>query len=269
LTEARVSDGTTLHVEQWGSGRAVLMLHAWGLNGEMWTRQFGAFAAAGYQCITFDRRGHGRSDRPHDYSMDRLVLDVVEVADALELSSLSLLGHSLGGLEAAMATGGALRGRVDHLVLSATTTPRLMAGPDYPAAVPREMLETNLAALSSDIGGWLDANAGGYWGVDTAAPSIYTDWTLSQIFATPTPVLEATNRSMIEADAREALSRVECPTLVIHGDADMSAPLAITGEPTHALVRNSELVVVPGAGHGLYVSYAEIYNEAILKFLAR
>ena len=72
---------------------------------------------------------------------------------------------------------------------------------------------------------------------------------------------------MIDADAREALSRVECPTLVIHGDADMSAPLALTGEPTAALVRNSELVVVPGAGHGLYTSYADIYNEAILRFL--
>ena len=48
---------------------------------------------------------------------------------------------------------------------------------------------------------------------------------------------------------------------------DLSAPIEVTGEPTAALLPDGRLRVVEGAGHGLYTSYADDYNAAVLDFI--
>ena len=59
------------------------------------------------------------------------------------------------------------------------------------------------------------------------------------------------------------------PTLVIHGDSDGIVPLEGSGQRTHDAIAQSELVVIPGAPHGLNVSHADQFNEALLAFLAK
>jgi pimeloyl-ACP methyl ester carboxylesterase len=61
---------------------------------------------------------------------------------------------------------------------------------------------------------------------------------------------------------------LDIPVLLIHGDADASAPLELTGRPTAALIPDARLVVYPGAPHGLYVSHAERFTTDLLDFLA-
>ena len=56
-------------------------------------------------------------------------------------------------------------------------------------------------------------------------------------------------------------------TLVIHGDADAIVPIAGSGQRTHRAVRHSQLVTVSGAPHGLNVSHAQAFNDALLSFL--
>ena len=50
-------------------------------------------------------------------------------------------------------------------------------------------------------------------------------------------------------------------------DADASAPLPITGQPTAELLANGELLVYPGAPHGLYVTEKDRLNTDVLNFL--
>lgn len=88
-----------------------------------------------------------------------------------------------------------------------------------------------------------------------------------RIYSTPLPVLLATHWTMTEADVRSDLSRIGCPTLVLHGDADRSAPLELTGRPTAALLRNGELSIIAGAGHGFFKSYASVFNRRIVEFI--
>ena len=57
------------------------------------------------------------------------------------------------------------------------------------------------------------------------------------------------------------------PTLVIHGDADAIQPIAGSGQRTHRAVSHSQLVTVSGAPHGLNVSHAREFNDALLSFL--
>ena len=57
------------------------------------------------------------------------------------------------------------------------------------------------------------------------------------------------------------------PTLVIHGEADAIVPIEGSGQRTHRAVLHSQLVRVNGAPHGLNVSHAQAFNEALLSFL--
>jgi pimeloyl-ACP methyl ester carboxylesterase len=55
-------------------------------------------------------------------------------------------------------------------------------------------------------------------------------------------------------------------TLVVHGDADASVPLEVTGEPTAALLPDARLEVYPGAPHGVPLTHAERLAADIVAF---
>jgi pimeloyl-ACP methyl ester carboxylesterase len=68
-------------------------------------------------------------------------------------------------------------------------------------------------------------------------------------------------------DFRDDLGKVTVPTLVIHGDADAVVPIESSGLRTHRAVPHSHLVRLKDAPHGLNVSHAQAFNEALLAFL--
>ena len=68
-------------------------------------------------------------------------------------------------------------------------------------------------------------------------------------------------------DFRDDLKKVTVPTLVIHGDADVIVPFEGSGQRTQRAVGHSQLVLVNGAPHGLNVSHAQAFNDALLSFL--
>ena len=94
---------TDLHVDDTGgSGRPVVLIHGWPLSGASWEHQVGAFAAAGYRVITYDRRGFGRSDKPMTgYTYDTLTEDLHTLLEELDVSDVTLVGFSMGGGEVA------------------------------------------------------------------------------------------------------------------------------------------------------------------------
>jgi pimeloyl-ACP methyl ester carboxylesterase len=98
----KMDDGVELAVERAGSGPGLLLLHGHGGAKEDFADHVPKLAET-HTVVTFDHRGHGASDKPDDrvaYSFERLVDDTLEVADAVDLTSFSLLGHSMGGMVA-------------------------------------------------------------------------------------------------------------------------------------------------------------------------
>lgn len=71
---------------------------------------------------------------------------------------------------------------------------------------------------------------------------------------------------MTRVDLRSELRALRLPVLVIHGSADRSTPLELTGRPTAALVPGCRLAVIDGAGHGLYASEPAQYNAEFIAF---
>src|SRR4051812_33881948 len=266
------NDGTQLFFTDWGAGQPVVLVHAWALNSDMWNAQIPAFTDAGYRCITFARRGHGRSARPADcYDLNTLADDLAAVIDRLDLAGVTLVGHSMGAAEVVRYLTRHGDGAADRIVLSAGTLPMLMKTADNPEGIDPSFLAAGRALMTRDVGAWIEASAAGYWGIDTVEAQVsaaMTDWTKRTIIDTPLPVLLATSAAFATADQRPELAALAVPTLVIHGDADQSAPIDLTGRRTAALVPGCRFVVMEGAGHGLYFSQADRYNAELLAFVS-
>jgi pimeloyl-ACP methyl ester carboxylesterase len=67
-------------------------------------------------------------------------------------------------------------------------------------------------------------------------------------------------------DLRDALPQISVPTLLVYGDQDTRAPLAVA-ESLHAALSRSKLVVLPGAGHVCNIESPEAFNRVVRSFL--
>jgi pimeloyl-ACP methyl ester carboxylesterase len=262
MPELRASDGTRLFYKDVGEGLPLLFVHAWSLDSAMWEYQVVTLLDAGYRCIAMDRRGHGRSDvASAGYDLDALAGDLGVLVDLLGLTSFAVVAHSLGAAETVRLLSRRPDLPVDRLVLSGTITPG-------PGAAGVAVAERTITELRADRAGWFRAGAGAYFalpGSDVSTDQV--DDTMVHILQPPLEVQEACVRTMCTFDASEELRQLDRPVLLVHGDADVSAPLALTAQPTAALLPRAELRVYPGAGHGLYVSHREQLNADLVAFL--
>jgi non-heme chloroperoxidase len=266
------SDRARLFYAEWGAGRAVVFANGFGLPGDMWNYQRDDLADAGFRCITYDRRGHGRSERPASgYDMNTLADDLGSLIQGLDLTNAVLVGHSMGAAEVIRYLTRHGTARVSGIVLSAPTTPSLLKSDDRPGGLDPESLEASLDLLRRDAGTWLATSLSSgpsYWGVNHHVSQLVSDWTRRQLIDTPPSVLIETSRALAYADFGAELRQISVPVLVIHGDADGSSVLELTGRPTAAMIPDARLVVIHDAGHGLYVSEQAQYNAELIKFFA-
>ena len=85
------ADRVEFYFTDQGDGPCVVFAHSWDLLDK------------GYRCVTYDRRGHGRSDRHGGrWSMDLLADDLARLIGNLDLKDVTLVGHSMGAHVALM-----------------------------------------------------------------------------------------------------------------------------------------------------------------------
>jgi alpha-beta hydrolase superfamily lysophospholipase len=66
-----------IHYNDHGSGKPIVLVHGYPLDGNSWERQERALLAAGYRCVSDDRRGFGRSSQPTTgYDCDTFAADL-------------------------------------------------------------------------------------------------------------------------------------------------------------------------------------------------
>jgi len=264
FVEAR--DGARLYWRSWGEGTPTFLFDAaWALPSEAWQYQMARLSEAGCRCIAFDRRGHGRSDDPGaGFDIDTLASDVAAVIDALDLRDLVLVGHSLGAAECVRYLTNHGASRVRRLVLIAPTTPCLGRSADNPDGLDPQLFERTRAAFLADFPGIVGANIRPF--VDAATSDRMIDWIMAMMSSTSLQAVLECNRAFTTADFRAELPKIATPTLIIQGDADMSAPIALTGAKTAALLPNCRFEVYPGAPHGLIYTHMDRVTADLLAF---
>jgi non-heme chloroperoxidase len=263
MPTSETSDGTDIHYTDTGSGPAVVFTHSWGLNSGQWNQVIQRLVDNGFRCVAYDRRGHGHSGAyDGEWTVDLLADDLAGLIDRLDLDDVTLVGHSLGCGEIVRYLSRHGTARVNRAVLVAGQLPLVVETADNPDGVPEAMLDAMLAELERDVRQWCIDNAPPFFGPHAVAPEM-VDWTVDQIAAVPVETLLATQRMGSHADYRAELAELDLPVLLIHGDADASTPIELTGRRTAALLPHAELIEIPGAAHGLYLTHADRVIDAI------
>jgi pimeloyl-ACP methyl ester carboxylesterase len=70
-----------------------------------------------------------------------------------------------------------------------------------------------------------------------------------------------------ETDFRAELPAITVPTLIIHGDAEVSAPIEQGGRRTAQLIPGSQFKLYEGAPHGLMFTHMDRLNADLLAFI--
>jgi pimeloyl-ACP methyl ester carboxylesterase len=262
-------DGVGLAVECLGEGPPFLMVHGFTGAKEDLAEHAPRFAER-VQVVRFDHRGHGESDKPGDpatYTLDRLAMDTLQVADALGIGELALLGYSMGGMVARRIVL-AHPERVTSLVLM-DTSPGAPPGidPDLAEFAAQVALTEGMTALRALLDeadvlgsdaekrvrrerpGHEEFNARKWAAV---APAAYAG------------LIRAITR---QPDQLDALRGVDCPTLVIVGEQDeqfLPVSRAMAGA-----ISGARLVVVPDAGHAPQFENPDAWFTAVDEHLAR
>lgn len=261
-----------LHInDSGGNGPAVVLIHGWPLSAEAWKPQVSVLEAAGYRVVAYDRRGFGRSDKPETgYGFDTLADDLLRVMDQCGLQAVTLVGFSMGGGEVARYVARHGQSRLRSVVFAAAVPPYLMKTADNPEGpLTPEKAQQKKRTLEHDRNAYFDEftkNFYSSYGMLQVTESQRGEAVAICLQSAQLAALACMD-SFSTTDFREDLKRLTVPTLVIHGDADAIVPIEGSGIRTHIAVPHSQLVRVAGAPHGLNVSHAQAFNDALLSFL--
>jgi non-heme chloroperoxidase len=261
-------DGVDLHYKDWGDGPAVILSHGWPVNADMWESTQLWLAHNGFRVIAHDRRGHGRSAQVWaGNDMDHYADDLAALIDHLDLDAVSLVGWSTGGAEVVRYIGRHGDARVARLALIASVTPFLLRTEDNPDGIPIEAFDGFRAGSLADRAELYRTTANDLLFGAGAGSVGQRDAVWSMGMASGHHNAYECIAAFSETDVREDLRAIRVPTLIVHGDADEIAPLAIAGLATAELVPHAELKVYAGAPHGLTYTHGDVLNGDLLDFL--
>jgi len=127
------------------------------------------------------------------------------------------------------------------------------------------VLESFRTAVASDFPKWLSENARPFFVPEPSQTTL--DWGINLCLQSSLKAVLYCNRVDAETDYRADLSKLSVPTLIIHGDRDVSTPLERTGLSTARLIAGSELIVYEGAPHGLMLTHVDCLDAHLLSFV--
>lgn len=259
-----------IYYEDRGSGRPVVLIHGWPLNGGSWERQSAALLAAGYRVITYDRRGFGRSSQPAEgYDYDTLAKDTWHLLEKLDLADVMLVGFSMGGGEVARYMGKYDNGRVSKVGFTSSIAPALRKDGTIPEGVDPAIFEKIKAGIEKDRYSFIEWFLANFFNTDKLGDRV----SVAAVHANFNVAASSSYHAFLNCvdawleDFRDDIKQIKLPTLVIHGDADRILPIASTGERMPKLIPGAKLHVIKDGPHGLNWTHAAEFNEVLLKFL--
>jgi non-heme chloroperoxidase len=240
-------------------------MSGWALTSDCWGYQMAPLSES-TRCIAYDRRGHGRSSDPgRGFDADTLADDLAAVLDALDLKNVTLVAHSMAGGEAVRYLSRYGPQRVERIALISATLPFMTKTADNPDGIDPAVFENGRRnVLLRDFPKALRDNMRPFGVAETSDAML--DWISGLMLRCSMKALIECNRALTSTDFRPDLAKVDVPTLIVHGDKDVSAPLAITGRKTAALLPQATVKIYEGAPHGLFLTHAERLNKDLLEF---
>lgn len=290
----RVTLASGIELDVWDVGPrdapVLIFLHGFPESHRTWRHQI-AHLSSRFRCIAPDQRGYRGSSKPEgmeNYTPDKLIGDIFQMADALGVQQFTILGHDWGG---AIAWGVALLGQGTRV------TRAVIANAPHPVIFPRLLWidrqqreasqymrafrdpandamvrEHGLGALLAQALKWERAPTM----EEEERAALFKDWSdpdaaiamLNWYRASPmaVPPMEAPF-ALPEGYQDAPVPPLAIPTLVIWAMDDMALP-ACNLDGMDKLVTNLTLEKVHDCGHFVPWEAPDAVNAALDRFLA-
>lgn len=251
-----------------GRGKKTLVLaHGFGCDQNMW-RFLTPMLEEHFTLVLFDYVGSGGSDisqyQKKRYSkLEGYAQDIIQVCDALQLSDVVFVGHSVS------ATIGALAATekpalFSKLIMICPSPCFLNFPPEYLGGFDKEDLQELLNLMDKNYIGWANYLAPLVMGTSNSDELIGE---LSGSFCSTDPVIA---KNFAEAtffsDYRQLLTQIKQPSLILQSENDALAAVSI-GEFVAKEISQSTLEIINAQGHCLHMTHPEIVSNLIIDYV--
>ena len=266
------SNSVNIFYQEYGKGKPVIFIHGWPLNHEMWENQLAELPKHNLRCITYDRRGFGKSDRTWEsYDYDTLAGDLNELITQLNLSDVTLVGFSMGGGEIARYIGKYGTEKIEKVVLISSVTPYMLKTDDNSEGIKKDVFNDMVDKIIADRPGFLKEFGKEFYGVDMLNQPVskaMLQWNQAQCLNSSLNATVDCLRSFSETDFRNDLKKIDIPVLIIHGDADKTVPINVSADKTAILLPHAKYIMYSNAAHGIFITEKEKLNADLLDFIS-
>lgn len=247
-----------VYYEIHGHGEPLLFIHGLGSSSRDWEKQVNFFSTH-YKVITFDLRGHGKTDKPNEpYTVALFAQDTAQLIQTLGLQDVIIIGHSLGGMIAFQL---------------ALDFPQCVKRMVIVNSAPAVLFPTLKARLKFALRSWDVRLFGMRRFSHSLANAVFPNLAQEKLRAEfikrwcendPKAYCNAL-RAFPGWNVIKQLSAIQCPTLIISADHDYSA--ISFKEFYTGLIPNAQLVIIKDSYHMTPIDQPEALNQAILNFL--
>jgi pimeloyl-ACP methyl ester carboxylesterase len=248
------TDGVPIKYEVHGDGApALVLIHGWSCDRSYWAEQVGPLSEH-YKVVTIDLGGHGDSGMGReDWTIDSFGADVAAVIGALDLQSVVLVGHSMGG-DVIVQAARRMRERVRLLIMVDTYKQLGMPSTD-------EEIDAFVAQLEADFPTVTEGFVRGMFPAD-AEPALVDRVALDMASAPPAVALSSVRSSFRHArEVTGLIEQLRIPVVAINPD---DAPTDMASMAKYGV----DVEIMPGVGHFLMMDDPEGFNEVMLSTLA-
>lgn len=254
----RSRDGVRIYFRCEGEGTPVVLVHGVGANLQSWD-EIAQRLAKRHKVLRADLRGHGRSDRMTECTIDDFVNDVLALADANNVDSFALVGFSLGGL-IAQRFAILAPGRLTKLVLISTVAQR--------TPEERKRVVERAALLERDGIQAVTGAASERWFTPEfkAKHPERVKQRLEELAGNDPASYLAAYRVFGLADEGLDLTEVGTPTFVMTGEDDPGSNPRMAKAIHHAIA-GSQLEIFPGLRHSVLMEAPDLISDRLERFL--
>jgi non-heme chloroperoxidase len=270
MSTITTQDGTTIYYKDWGTGPVVTFSHGWPLTADAWDGQMLFLAQHGFRVVAHDRRGHGRSSQPSNGNdMDGYADDLAALIDALNLTDITMVGHSTGGGEVTHYIGRHGTRRVSKVVLIAAVPPGLVKSANNPDGMAIELFDGIRTAMAADRAQFYKEFAFPFYGANRpgakVSQGLLDDFVVSSMQGGLKNLYDCV-KAFSETDFHADLKTFDVPTLLMHGEDDQIVPINLSSRKTAKLIKGAVEIYYPGLPHGLTGTHSDLVNRDLLAF---
>ena len=240
-----------------GTGTPVLFLHAASGTCESWVYQLPVFTATGYRCITYDRRGWGRSQPTSTGEQPGFASDDLHgLADHLGLQRFHLVATAAGGISG-----------LDYALLHPERVRSLVVANSIGGVQDTSYLEVQQRLRPPPIQALpveLRELGPSYRGLNPAG----TDRWMAIERASRAQGSHGPGQPLRHPMTLARLATMQVPVLMVAGEADLLSPPALM-RLLAAPLPQCQFTTIPEAGHAAFWEQPDLWNRLVLKFIGQ